>query len=66
MRNFSEESFKENRNTHFTFNNFFQDLVIYEIRWKNIVQLGRPQMTVWPMRISYCVPKATNTHTQVA
>ena len=30
--------------------------------WKNIVDRGRPQMTVWRMRIGCCVPRATNTH----
>jgi len=30
--------------------------------WKNIVQLDRPQMTVWRMRIPCWTPKATNAH----
>jgi len=29
---------------------------------KNIVVPGRPQMTIWRMRIACWVPKATNTH----
>jgi len=29
---------------------------------KNIVQLGRAQMTKWRMRIACWIPKATNTH----
>jgi hypothetical protein len=32
--------------------------------WKNNVQPGRPQMTIWRMRISCCMPKATNTQSQ--
>jgi len=28
--------------------------------WKNIVEPGRPQMTVWPMRIACLVLKITN------
>jgi len=28
------------------FNNFFQNRAVYEIMRKNIVQLGRPQMTI--------------------
>ena len=32
--------------------------------WKNIEQQDRPQMTVWRMRISRWIPKATNTHSQ--
>ena len=31
--------------------------------WKNIVQRGRPQMTIWHMRIACWTTKATNTHT---
>ena len=31
--------------------------------WKNIVQPERQQMTVWRMRISPWMPKATHTHT---
>ena len=35
------------------FNNlFFENLVIYEIMWKNIVERGRPQMTIWLMRLA--------------
>jgi len=34
--------------------------------WKNIVERGRPQMTIRPMRTACWIPKATNTHTQVA
>jgi len=29
--------------------------------WKNIVQPGIPQMTIWRMRIACWIPKATNT-----
>jgi hypothetical protein len=28
--------------------------------WKNIVERGRPQVTIWCMRIGCWVPKATN------
>jgi len=30
--------------------------------WKNIVERGRPQMTIWRMRITSWIPKATDTH----
>jgi len=43
---------------------FFENCVLYEIMWKNIVQLERPQMTIWCMHISRWVPKATNTHSE--
>ena len=32
--------------------------------WKNIVQPNSPQMTIWRMRVSSWVSKATNTHSQ--
>ena len=32
--------------------------------WKNIVERGRPQMTVWRMRIACWIPKATDAHTE--
>jgi len=35
---------------------------VYEIMWKNIVELGRPQVTIWRIRIACWIPKATNTH----
>jgi hypothetical protein len=32
--------------------------------WKNILERGRPQMTIWRMGIACWIPKATNTHAQ--
>jgi hypothetical protein len=32
--------------------------------WKNIVESGRSQMTVWRMRIACCVPKAADRHSE--
>jgi len=39
---------------HFMFKNFFlsENLVVYEIRWKNILEQGRPQKTTRRMRIA--------------
>ena len=31
---------------------------------KNLVQPGRPQMTIWRMRITYWITKATNTYSE--
>jgi len=60
MRNVSDKSCRDNQNTHFMFSNFFfKNRVVYEIMWKNIVELSRPQMTVWRMRIACWVSKAT-------
>jgi hypothetical protein len=46
MRNGSDSSCRENQNTHFVLNNFFQNLCHYEVMWKNIVEPDRPQMTI--------------------
>jgi len=34
--------------------------------WKNIVEPGRQQMTIWRMRIACWMPKSTNTHSEYA
>jgi hypothetical protein len=44
---------------------FFENRAIYEIIWKNIVDRGRPQMTVWRVLIAGWIPKATNTYTHL-
>ena len=38
-----------------------ENRAVYEITWKNIVDRGRPQITIWHMRIACWIPKATNT-----
>ena len=63
MRNVSDKSYRENQNPHFVFSNiFFENRAFYEIMWKNIVERGRPYMTIWRMRIACRIPNATNTH----
>jgi hypothetical protein len=37
---------------------------IYEIRWENKVESGRPQMTVWCMHLACWIIKATNTQSE--
>ena len=32
--------------------------------WKHIVERGRPQMTIWHMRIACWIPNATETHSE--
>ena len=32
--------------------------------WIDIVQLDRPQMTMWRMRIAFWILKSTNTHSE--
>ena len=66
MRNFSDEDCRENQNTHFMFNNFFflQNRAVYGIMWENIVQPGRPLMTIRRMRFACCVTEATDTNSE--
>ena len=41
---------------------FFENRAVYEIMWKNTVQLDRPQITIRRTRIIRWKPKAANTH----
>ena len=45
-------------------NVFFENRTVYEIMWKNVVERGRLQETIWRMRIACWMPKATDTHSQ--
>ena len=45
-------------------NFFFDNRAVYEIMWENNVERGRPQMTIWRMRIICWIPKATDTHSE--
>ena len=44
--------------------NLFFSLAVHELMWKHIVEPGRPQVTIWRMRIACWLPKATNTHSR--
>jgi hypothetical protein len=46
MRNVSDESCRENQHTHIMFTNFSKDRAVYEITWKNVVELDRSWMTI--------------------
>jgi hypothetical protein len=41
-----------------------ENSAIYEIMWENIVEPYRPQMTIWRIRILWCIPNATNAHSE--
>jgi hypothetical protein len=59
---------RENQNTYFMFSKFhffFETPEVYGVMWKNIVERGRPQMTIWRMRIACWITKSTNAHTKV-
>jgi hypothetical protein len=43
-------------------NSLFENRAVYEIMWKNVVERGRPRMTIWRMRIACWIPKATDIH----
>jgi len=47
--------------THLLFGNFFFIRTVYEIMWKSVLERGRPQTTIWRMRIARWVSQATNT-----
>ena len=40
----------------------FRELCCFNIMWENIVERGRPHLTIWRMRIAYWIPRVTNTH----
>ena len=60
MRNVLGKLSRKFKNSHFS----PLKSCLYEKMWKNIVQPGRPQMTIWRMHSSCWIPKATNTHSQ--
>jgi hypothetical protein len=35
---------------------FAENGPVYEIIWKSVVELGRPQMIKWRMRIAFWIP----------
>jgi len=43
---------------------FFLNCVVHEKKWKYLVELGRPRMTIRFMRIAYWIPKATDTYSE--
>jgi hypothetical protein len=43
---------------------FFENPAVYEMWEKNIVELGRTQLTIWRTRMACWIPKATNTHSE--
>jgi len=65
-RHVSYKRYTENQNTNCIFNSSFfpENRDVYEIMWKNIVELGRLQVTKWRMRIGCCTAKAANTHSE--
>ena len=44
---------------------FFSKPCHFEIMRKNTAKRGRPQMTIWRMRVACWIPKATHKHTRI-
>jgi hypothetical protein len=58
---FQTKVLREIQNTHFVFGNFFfENRTVYEKILKNIVELDRPQISVWRMRIACWITKAAH------
>jgi len=43
---------------------FPENRAFYEIMWEHIIEWGKAQMAIWRMRIAWCIPKATITHSE--
>ena len=49
---------------YLSFDRLLMMSALYEITWKNVVDPGRVQITIWLMRIACWITKATNTHSE--
>jgi hypothetical protein len=58
--------YRKSKHTYYIQWLFFvlENHAVYEIMWKNTVERGRPQMTIWRVGIAYWIPQATNTQSQ--
>ena len=63
MRNVSDKICRKNQDTHFVFSNLSRILCRFEIMCKNFAEPGRPQMTIWRLRVTCWIRKATNKFT---
>jgi hypothetical protein len=43
---------------------FFENPAVHEIRWKNDLEPGGAQMTIWRMPFASWITKTTNTHSE--
>ena len=64
MRNASDK--REKIETHIlcSITSFTENLAIYEIMWKNIMEPNSQRMTIRGNTIKYWIPKATDTHSE--
>ena len=66
MKTVSDKSCRGTKNTHFVFSNlffFFENRAVDEIMLKNTEQPGRPNLTIWRIRIACWITTAKHTHT---
>ena len=59
-KNSEKKNCKETRNLCSI--TIFENRAVDEKMWGSTVEQGRPQMTIWGLRIACWIPKATNTH----
>ena len=64
MKNVSDKSCTECQNTLCVRQAYFRKTCSLCVNDEKTVEPERPQMATWRMRISRCVPQATNTHSQ--
>ena len=64
MKTISDKSCRGNQKTHFVFSNFKKKSYPLWDKVEEFCRAGRPQMTIWRMRIACWIPKATNTHSE--
>ena len=62
VRNVSDSSCRENKNSHFMFNNFVQNSAVHEITWKNVLEPDSPQMTIWCMSLACQLARVADTY----
>jgi len=41
---------------------FFENCAVYATMWKNTVEPGQAQVTIWRTCTACCIPKDTDTH----
>ena len=65
-RNVSDKICREIRNTHYRLIFFFENCAFNGIMWENIVERGRPQMTIWHVHLVCWINKAKDAHSEYA
>jgi len=64
MRNVGQTKLHRKSKHSFYVQFFSENLAVFEIKWKNVLEPGRPQMTIWRMGVACGIIKATNTHSR--